>query len=465
MRKYSERFIQKSSILSKAKIGFEFELYMRDLSYYKTLELLNQVLSPVKVWGFRQYHSDFEPDEKNFKLEPDLSLGSNGCEIITGPLDYFSAKYYLVKIIKFINDWGYATSKAAIHFNISFTNEGEKDLNDLNILKLILRTDEDEIFRAFPGRKGNVYAKSIKKIIPFKDYDFKDISIYSIKNNLRLPSDKYYGINFLHINKPHKEQRLEYRYIGGKDYPQNVGRLLYFMDRFIIDAWECIDTDFDSHDIGTLNNYLSQNIDNMKNFSSYDSFIVEYPGVVIQVDQNNHYDVVSAYFPKIKDKIFTLVDSTKDLRDCIVNFVTKEHRIEVVGGNIIPQLNISGFDFINSTISEGIFEDCNFIDVSVTNSQIIRSKVWGSQIKGSKVLNTSCEASNLDGCFFMGGFLDSQMTGGVFRSGRLGPNSQISAETKIISQSDNFFDTEFDDDQYYKDTKMANQVKVFKKTP
>ena len=65
----------------------------------------------------------------------------------------------------------------------------------------------------------------------------------------------------------------------------------------------------------------------------------------------------------------------------------------------------------------------------------------------------------------MGGFLDSQMIGGVFRSGRLGPNSQISAETKVISQTDNFFDTEFDDDQYYKDTKMARGVKVFKKTP
>jgi hypothetical protein len=64
----------------------------------------------------------------------------------------------------------------------------------------------------------------------------------------------------------------------------------------------------------------------------------------------------------------------------------------------------------------------------------------------------------------MGGLLDSSMDGGVFRSGRLGPNSQISSQTKIISQDDNFFDTEFDDDQYDKENKQALGVKIFKKT-
>ena len=49
-----------------------------------------------------------------------MSLGSNGCEIITGPLDYFEAKFYLNKILKFIDDYAYTTDKTAIHYNISF---------------------------------------------------------------------------------------------------------------------------------------------------------------------------------------------------------------------------------------------------------------------------------------------------------------------------------------------------------
>ena len=223
MRKYSDKFLNQSSKLKDARVGFEFEFYVKDLSFYKTLELINQDLDPVKVWGFRQYHSDFTPDENNFKIEPDLSGGSNMVELVTGPLDFYDAKFFLIKIIKFIQNYGYTNEKSSIHFNISFH---DKDLNDLNILKLILNTDEDEIYRNYPSRKNNVYAKTIKKIVPFKEYDFFNIPISVVKNNMRLPGDKYYGVNFLHINNEKDSQRLEFRYIGGKDYEKNLGQLI-----------------------------------------------------------------------------------------------------------------------------------------------------------------------------------------------------------------------------------------------
>ena len=100
-------------------------------------------------------------------------------------------------------------------------------------MKLILNTDEDEIYRAYPSRKGNIYAKSVKKIIPYKEYDFFNIPISVVKNNMRLPNDKYYGVNFLHINNDKLSQRLEFRYIGGEDYEKNIGQLIYFLERFV----------------------------------------------------------------------------------------------------------------------------------------------------------------------------------------------------------------------------------------
>ena len=33
--------------------------------------------------------SSFDLDDKNFKIEPDLSGGSNMVELVTGPLDYY----------------------------------------------------------------------------------------------------------------------------------------------------------------------------------------------------------------------------------------------------------------------------------------------------------------------------------------------------------------------------------------
>jgi hypothetical protein len=446
MRKYSDKFLNQTSKLKNSKIGFEFEFYMKDLSFYKTLEVLNDELKPVKVWGLRKYHSDFTPDHENFKIEPDLSGGSNMVEMVTGPLDYFDAKYYLVKIVNFIQKYGYTNDKCSIHFNLSF-NDNDKNLNDLNLLKLILNTDEDEIYRYFPSRKNNIYAKTIKKIIPFKDYDFFNIGINTVKNNLRLPSDKYYGINFLNINNDKKTQRLEFRYIGGKDYEKNAGQLIYFMDRFIINVYDSIDVGFNDNDVNTLEKFLEENIKLFKNFSNYDNLIIDYPTIQLQIDQNNNYDIVKAYYDKIYNKIFNLIDNTENLNECIINYVTDTQTLEIVDANLKATSTLKNFDFINCNL-EGIFENCNLLGCESKNSQISKSKIENSEIYETKILSCRVDNSDIRNCFFMDGFLNGNMFGGIFRSGQLGPYTTMDSEVKIINDSgENFFQTKYEEEE------------------
>lgn len=443
MEKYSDKFLNQSGKLKNAIIGMEFEFYMKDLSFYKTLELLNQQLTPVKVWGFREYHSDFTPDESNFKIEPDLSGGSNMIELVTGPMDYYDAKFYLIKIIKFIQTYGYTNEKCSIHFNLSFN--GDKNLNDLNILKLILNTDEEEIYRYYPSRKNNVYAKTIKKIIPFKEYDFFNIPISVVKNNLRLPNDKYYGINFLNINNDKETQRLEFRYIGGKDFEKNLGQLIYFMERFIINTYESIDALFTSEDTAKLEEFLEDNIGNFKNLSKYDNFIVDFPTIQLQINQDNNYDIVSTYYEKIYSRIFNLIESTQDLKECIINYVIEKQTIEIVDANFRTSATLRNYDLINCQV-EGIFEDCYFIGSEIKNSQVSKSKLQHSDADNSKILNCKVEQSELTNCYFMNGYLNGDMYGGVFRSGDLGPYATMDSEVKVVKDNDNFFDTKFDED-------------------
>jgi hypothetical protein len=444
MEKYSDKFLNQSGKLKNSIIGMEFEFYLKELSFYKTLELLNQELSPVRVHGFRQYHSGFVPDDKNFKIEPDLSGGSNMVELVTGPLDYYDAKYYLIKIIKFIQTHGYTNEKCSVHFNISFN--GEKNLNDLNILKLILNTDENEIYRYYPSRKGNVYAKSIKKIIPYKEYDFFNIPINVVRNNIRLPNDKYYGINFTHINNDKETQRLEFRYIGGKDFENNLGQLIYFMERFIINTFDSIDADFNSEDVDKLEEFLEENISSFKNLAKYDNFIVDFPTVQIQIDQNNNYDIVSTYYDKIYPKLFNLVDSTDDISECIVNYVATTQTIELVDARLKTNSTLKGYDLINCDV-EGVFDDCFFVGTQIKNSQLLKSKLQNSEVENSKILNCKVDGSSLTNCYFMDGYLNGDMFGGVFRSGELGPFASMDSEVKIVTDSENFFDTTFDEDE------------------
>lgn len=444
MKKYSDKFLNQSNKLKGAVLGFEFEFYVKDLSFYKTLELLNIELDPVKVWGFRKYHSDFTPDDKNFKIEPDLSGGSNMVELVTGPMDYYDAKYYLIKISKFIQNYGYTNDKSSIHFNLSFTSD-DKDLNDLNILKLILTTDEEEIYRVFPTRKDNVYAKSIKKIIPYKEYDFFNVPINTVKNNIRVPNDKYYGVNFTHINNEKESQRLEFRYIGGKDYEKNIGQLIYFMDRFIINVYDSVDVGFDSEDINKLEEYLEENIKLFKNFSKYDNFIVEFPTIQIQVDQTSDYDLINAYYSRIYPKLYSVIDSSSDLKECMINYVTETQKIEIVDANIKATSTIKNFELINCNL-EGIFDSCTLVGCEVINSQLSKSSIIHCDVDNSKVLACRVDGSSLKNCYFMEGFLNGDMMGGVFRSGELGPYASMDADVKIVNDHENFFNTKFDDD-------------------
>jgi hypothetical protein len=454
MRKYTEEFINDVNILKTAIVGLEFEFYLKDLSFYKTLELLNKLLSPVAVQGFRHYHPDVKPTDKLFILTPDLSGGSNMIEVITGPLPYFEAKYYMVKILKFIQDYGYTNEKASIHFNISFN---DKDLKDLNILKMILGMDEEEIYTSYPTRKNNVYAKSIKRIIPFRDYDFKDIPIGVVKNNIRIPEDKYYGVNLLHMNKDKGEQRLEFRYIGGVNYEKNIGELIYFLDKFILEVYECIGVGFSQKDQKDLENYLDKNISNFKSFSTYDNFLVSFPKITLQVDQVSNYENVNAFYYRIFSKLYLLIEATDDLKDCILNWLTSEQRLEVVDADVKCLMNVSNVDFINCRL-EGIFDNCKIINSKVDHSQLLKCQIHGSEINGSKILNSTVEKSEVKDSFVMNGYFDSNMEGGVFRSGKLGPYANISSTTKIVTDADNFFDTKFGDI----DKKSDKGVKAFK---
>ncbi len=443
MRTYSDKFLNENEKLRDAVVGIEFEFYTKDISYYKTMEILNDYLYPVKVWGFRQYHSDFKPDSNNFKIEPDLSGGSNMVELVTGPLDYLDAKFYLIKIMKFIQENGYTTDKCSIHFNVSFKSE-DMDLNNMNILKLILGLDEDEIYQAYPSRKNNVYAKSIKQIIPFKEYDFFNIPISVVKNNIRLPDDKYYGVNFLNITNLRKDQRVEFRYIGGKDYEKNLGQIIYFMEKFIIDVSDSIQNDFNTDDLEKLKTYLEDNIRDYKSLSKYDNFIIEFPSINIQIDKDGSYEMVSSYYYKIYQKIYDIVNSTEDIKDCIINYTTDTQAIEIVDADIKGATTIKGIELIHCNV-EGIFLDCFFVGCDVTNSQLTKCKFNNSEAINSKFLNCSVESSLLINSYFMNGYLNGDMNGGVFRSGKLGPYASLDEDVKVVTDNNNFFDTKYDE--------------------
>jgi hypothetical protein len=442
MKKYSEKYIDKYKILQNAVIGFEFEAFF-NTSYYKTLENLNQELAPVKVWGFKTYHSGHEVDNMSWSLERDLSGGVNMCELITGTMDYYSAKYYLVKVLKFIQKYGYTTDKSSIHVNLSF---GDKDIAKVNTLKLILDIDEDNIYKSFPSRKNNIYAKSIKNMIPFKDYNFSDISIDTIKNTLKYPDQKYFGINFQHLIHEEDKKRLEFRYLGGANYESKIGDIQDIMDDFIIKTYNSIGAGFTEQDTVKITDYLNTKINMFKTFETYDKFLVEFPKIILQIDQECTYEIINAVYPKIQKKLYEFFESVENLSDnTIINFYTALQRVEIVNSSFKTNYKLNNYNFINCNIIDGIFDGCMFNKNKISGSHIQNSKLYNTDIKNSKIFNCDADVSTLENCYFENGFLNSKMVGGILRSGKIGLYADISDTTEVINDAtDNFFQTKID---------------------
>jgi len=435
MDKFTDKYINDIDIMKHAIIGFEFEFFT-DRAYYKLLELLNRELD-VKVSGYRVYHSAFDPDETHWKIEPDLSLGYSGVELISGPIPYVNAKIYLLKVMKILQGPEFSTDdKCSIHVNISFDKEtSPRILDNLNRLKLILNVDENFIYKYFPDRENNFYAKSVKKIIPFKSYNFSNNAVDILVNSLELPDTKYYGINMLNIF----EGRIEFRYIGGENYEDKTAEVLDLMDYFIQLTWNSID-DLDEEDIEDLTSYLSDNINQFKNFSKMESFIAQFPSIMLQVDMDPDMTILRTYYEQMYDELYDIITNIYNLSNCIINYDTEKQKIEIIDATFKTIFDIKNIVLIDCNIEGGSFSKCTFINCEIKNAHLNNSDIEMSDIYKTKV--ESCKVgpnSVLHDCYVFNTLLDGEMKGGIFRSGKLGEFAVIDSDVKIVTGTNNYF--------------------------
>ena len=437
MDKFTDKYINKFNILNNAIVGFEFEFYT-DRPYHKLLEILNRELKPVKVHGYRVYHSSFDPTPEDWKIEPDLSLGYDGVELITGPLPYVNAKLYLLKVMKILQGTEFRTDdKCSIHINISFDKEKTDNILDkLNKLKLILNVDENFVYKYFPERENNFYAKSVKKLIPFKSFDFTNNAAEILMNSLELPDTKYYGINLLNIFSG----RVEYRYIGGENYQDKTAEVLDLMDYFIELTHNCIVEPMNDDDMEELKDYLSENINQFKNFTKLDSFIAEFPSIDLQIDQSPDLIILRTYYEQIYDELYEIITNIYNLNNCIINYNSENQRLELVDATFKTIFDIKKIDIIDCSIDGGSFVNCELINCEIknahlTNCTIIYTDVYNSKIESCKVQ----EGTILNDCYVFNSFMDGHMKGGVFRSGKLGEYGEIDKNVKIVTSANNYF--------------------------
>ena len=419
-----------SEILKNALVGVEFEFYSNH-SIEKTAKAIGSLLNK-KIRVEDKAHSDFQPTDKEFKIEPDMSGGEKLMELVTGAQPYHSARLMIIKVCDWIQENGYTNDRSSIHLNLSFDADkiGDKNrISKMNVLKFILDFKEDQVFRFFPQRKDSAYAKSIKMILPNKDTYFFD-GRYINQQNFTYPDSKYYGINFEKRSKNY----LEFRYLGGADWEKKTSTILHMLDQFLVQLWNSTESkEFTPLNALELKRILSENQRIISARRNWRAIEKNWKEIEFTVDLHKNEQILDLHWDNIKERVMRLFTHGSIVKGHI-NYDTDTGKVQVKDGKLEYCIALENYDFISCHL-RGEIHYCDFFRSQLEGSDIHNCNFYDNcQINGSKVESSYIHQScHLRDCYIYGdGILKGSMKGGIFREGRYDKKTANFDETEKV---------------------------------
>ncbi len=408
--------LKDSDILSKALVGVEFEFYSNS-SIEDTAKEVGKLLGK-KIRIEKKAHSDFQPTQDEFKMEPDMSGGAGLIELVTGAIPYSAGRLMIIKMCDWIKKNGYTTDRSSIHLNLSFDSKlsGNKHLvSKMSPLKFILDFNEDKVWKAFPNRQNSTYAKSIKYVIPrVETYSYNGEQIS--QNNFIFPKTKYYGVNFDKLQKNY----LEFRYLGGENWHEKSSKILDLMDYFLVQMWTTANNpSFTDLNKLELKKILADNKSIIELRVDWRNIEKNFPKCKFTVDLSNDSSVIDLYWPQVKDRVSALFTQGQ-MKAGHINYDSDTGRIQVKDGDLPYCFQLENYEFVGCKV-QGEVTYCDFFSCDVQSSDIHNCNFYNNtQINNSKIgssfVAAGCVAKN---CYVYGtdGVFKGEMQGGIFREG------------------------------------------------
>lgn len=443
---------ESSQILSSAVVGFEFEFFS-EMVRGRIVDSLSKLLSKKIILSDR-YHSKIPVSANTFKLEPDYSGGSKMNELVTGPLPYSEAIPVLIKVLKWIDEHGFTNDRCAFQFSISFDkfDKSLRRMEELDKLQFILGIDEGLIYSKFGNRTNNVYAKSIKKVVPRNRFSILENITTIDPKVFKIPDEKYYGANFTKIPQGY----MEIRYLGGRDYQKKVNAIREIVDYVLMFTSDILSgrRTYNKTDLENLKSMMKDYSKVVRSFSDPEAFFMNFPDFHLLVDLKGYEENIKTFFPVIREKVFDLIIEG-GVRNGFFNYDTTNGRFQLKGAKIKSAAVLDNLDLINCKIRSSKMTNCIFYGCDIKNSEIHSSEIQSAnKISDSKIQNTSATYGNKIHDSFIDSprkMIDCEVIGGVLRKADIGRNAVVSETTEKVKDFNEIRQSRFVSDSRLKD--------------
>lgn len=178
-----------------------------------------------------EYHNS--SDYTRWRIEEDYSvpIKEGGIEIISPVKPIADTVKDLKQMLAFIRKHGYTDSDTGLHVNMSYKGKTFKDADFLKLI-LFMSDNEKSLYKLFPERKGNYYTKSVDSVISsFSSHINNKGKIQQAISEFAPNRDKMFGVNLSHAYDD-PSGRIEFRYLGGKDYEKKYQEIVAQIGRY-----------------------------------------------------------------------------------------------------------------------------------------------------------------------------------------------------------------------------------------
>lgn len=362
--------------------------------------------------------------------------------LITPFMLYRDARLLIISLLKWIERNGSTDKNHNFFIDLKFQDEiagpfkgtlfnTSTKIENIDKLKFILEFDEARIYDVFPSRRNWYSCQSIQRFEPLQKFIPKenqniDPRFYQVYANGNC------GVNFDTLMQGH----LRLQYIGGTRYEEKTIEILNIINEFCATSWNCtVNKGFTRENIGKFEKLIQKTSKIRESYLDYALFVRNFPKVKFTVDLLDNPIMLETYYNILRDRLYDLMINIEYKNELEINYDSVFCTLQIKEADIKVQ-KVLKIDFVNCKLEFGIFEKCDFYDCEIKDAVLSECNLFlNTSANRCKLINSMINRTSIaNNCDIEGtnGVMNGKMSGGIFRSGKIGLFGDVSKETKVI---------------------------------